>query len=211
MKKVLARIIAMMLIAMSIVSVCVSSFAETGITGTAYVCKTKTAFRSSAKVIDSNIITRLDIGTKVTIVTTQKSANKFYKVKYSGKEGYIREDCLSSKNPSSSATYDYEKRYGAKTYKKKDKKIEAFKNVQRDLNMWASKKIDWTDSTGKVHTIEDEYNVFPLKVDGVFGNSSYIAIITFQQWNGLDNDGVAGPKTLTKLYTFYLHPDQINK
>ncbi len=37
-------------------------------------------------------------------------------------------------------------------------------------------------------------------VDGSFGNQTYRAVLTFQRYNGLARDGVAGPMTLTILY-----------
>lgn len=38
------------------------------------------------------------------------------------------------------------------------------------------------------------------KVDGVFGNKTYNAVVAFQKANGLTPDGIAGPITQTKLY-----------
>ena len=37
--------------------------------------------------------------------------------------------------------------------------------------------------------------------DGTFGETTEAAVAAFQKRNGLDNDGVAGPSTLTKLYS----------
>ncbi len=37
-------------------------------------------------------------------------------------------------------------------------------------------------------------------VDGSFGNQTYRAVLTFQRYNNLARDGVAGPMTLTVLY-----------
>lgn len=38
-------------------------------------------------------------------------------------------------------------------------------------------------------------------VDGIFGTGTAVAVTTFQRANGLTADGVAGPKTLTQLYS----------
>ncbi|HHY77627.1 MAG TPA: cell wall hydrolase [Clostridiales bacterium] len=38
------------------------------------------------------------------------------------------------------------------------------------------------------------------KVDGIFGNKTYNAVVAFQKANGLTPDGIAGPITQTKLY-----------
>ena len=36
--------------------------------------------------------------------------------------------------------------------------------------------------------------------DGIYGNQTRDAVAAFQRRNGLEDDGVAGPKTLSKLY-----------
>ena len=38
------------------------------------------------------------------------------------------------------------------------------------------------------------------KIDGIFGNGTRNAVKAYQRKNGLKADGVAGPKTLGKLY-----------
>ncbi len=37
--------------------------------------------------------------------------------------------------------------------------------------------------------------------DGIFGSQTYSAVVAFQKRNSLSADGIAGPKTLTKLYS----------
>lgn len=40
-----------------------------------------------------------------------------------------------------------------------------------------------------------------LKVDGIFGNDTYNAVVAFQSVRGLTVDGVVGPKTWNELLT----------
>ena len=45
-----------------------------------------------------------------------------------------------------------------------------------------------------------ELGLYSLKTDGVYGKGTAQAVLAFQQKNGLKTDGIAGPKTLAKLY-----------
>ena len=46
-----------------------------------------------------------------------------------------------------------------------------------------------------------ELGLYSQKVDGVYGRGTRTAVQAFQRANGLTADGIAGPKTLAKLYS----------
>ena len=52
----------------------------------------------------------------------------------------------------------------------------------------------------KLQNALKELGLYSLKVDGVFGRGTRQAVQAFQRQNGLKVDGIAGPKTLEKLY-----------
>ena len=52
----------------------------------------------------------------------------------------------------------------------------------------------------KMQTALKNKGYYTMKIDGVFGNGTLSAVKAFQKGNGLKVDGIAGPKTLTKLY-----------
>ena len=45
-----------------------------------------------------------------------------------------------------------------------------------------------------------ELGMYSMKVDGIFGKGTRAAVMQYQRKNGLKVDGIAGPKTLGKLY-----------
>ena len=45
-----------------------------------------------------------------------------------------------------------------------------------------------------------ELGLYSLKTDGVYGRGTAQAVLEYQQKNGLKADGIAGPKTLAKIY-----------
>ena len=53
----------------------------------------------------------------------------------------------------------------------------------------------------KLQNALKELGLYSAKVDGVYGRSTRAAVMAFQRANGLKADGVAGPKTLEKLYS----------
>lgn len=61
----------------------------------------------------------------------------------------------------------------------------------------------WTgDEVRKLQSalIAKGYSCGTCGVDGSFGNDTYAAVIKFQADNGLETDGIVGPKTQAKLY-----------
>ncbi len=203
-KNVFTRVLAIALVAMSIMAVAIPALAEKNIPvgSYAYTCKGDVALRSSAKIASDNIITRLNTGTQVKILVSTNKSNGFYKVyvKDVSSGAYIREDCLSK----TAGSKEYEKRYGTPNYKAGNTYDSFFINVQKDLNLWAKNTIDYTSGNGTPHTIEETYDVFPISTDGSFGPKTKVAVITFQQKKGLSNDGVVGPATKEALYKEYL-------
>ena len=53
----------------------------------------------------------------------------------------------------------------------------------------------------KLQNALKELGLYSAKVDGVYGRGTRTAVIAFQKANGLKADGIAGPKTLEKLYS----------
>ena len=45
-----------------------------------------------------------------------------------------------------------------------------------------------------------ELGLYSLKTDGIYGHGTARAVLAYQQKNGLKADGIAGPRTLAKLY-----------
>lgn len=51
----------------------------------------------------------------------------------------------------------------------------------------------------KIQTILRDYGVYTGKVDGIYGTKTKNAVKSFQRYNGLTVDGIAGPQTLKKM------------
>lgn len=57
---------------------------------------------------------------------------------------------------------------------------------------------------GWLNEIHKKYQFIPkVSVDGIFGEKTKEAIMTFQRWQGLVADGIVGPLTWDKLYEIY--------
>lgn len=55
-----------------------------------------------------------------------------------------------------------------------------------------------------LNTIHSKYSFIPeVTVDGVFGDKTRDAVMAFQRWEGLVEDGIVGPLTWDKLYEVY--------
>ena len=130
-------------------------------------------------------------------VKADRHNSTWHKIKYvSGSStytGYMMSSFLTTTNPGQSTATGWESRYGTRTYSKSSTKYELFKNVQADLN----KYFELTDHTWVA--------VYPLDVDGIMGDASEVAVMLFQQYEGLldeDNtpDGIVGPQTKARLY-----------
>ena len=52
----------------------------------------------------------------------------------------------------------------------------------------------------ELQTALKNLGLYSLKIDGVYGKGTAAAVKAYQRRNGLAADGIAGPKTLTKLY-----------
>ena len=51
----------------------------------------------------------------------------------------------------------------------------------------------------ELQTVLKNLGLYSLKIDGVYGKGTAAAVKAYQRRNGLAADGIAGPKTLTKL------------
>ena len=52
----------------------------------------------------------------------------------------------------------------------------------------------------QLQTALKELGLYTIKVDGIYGRGTVAAVKSYQRKNGLVADGIAGPKTLGKLY-----------
>ena len=60
------------------------------------------------------------------------------------------------------------------------------------------KKVTWLDA------INSKYPFIPaVTVDGIFGDRTREAVMIFQRWAGLVDDGIVGKLTWDKLYEVY--------
>lgn len=68
--------------------------------------------------------------------------------------------------------------------------------------MWDNTYLSLGDESEDVKKLQQalKENGANLQVDGVFGNQTYNALIKYQEDNGLDADGIAGPNTLNKMF-----------
>lgn len=55
------------------------------------------------------------------------------------------------------------------------------------------------DEVKKIQSILKEKGYYDGTIDGIFGNGTKNAVISYQKENGLSADGIAGPKTLQSL------------
>ncbi len=56
------------------------------------------------------------------------------------------------------------------------------------------------EAVKQLQTKLKDLGLYSLKTDGIYGQGTVKAVQAFQQQNGLKADGIAGPKTLAKLY-----------
>ena len=52
----------------------------------------------------------------------------------------------------------------------------------------------------RLQTALKNLGLYALKIDGIYGKGTLAAVKAYQRKNGLKVDGIAGPKTLGKLY-----------
>lgn len=184
------KFIAIFLVIMSLISaVCVGNAEVCIPVGSyAYTCKGDVAVRSSpSSASSSNIIDRVNTGTRVYIKETALFNDSFYKVSVDEltSNGYIRADCLSSRRPNMDTWEHY---YGPGNLSRSggQSTSEQIMNFQRDLdNLW--------------------YDIGESGVDGYFGIDTERAVMEFQQDHNLTVDGIAGPVTKELLYRLAHH------
>lgn len=174
MKKSIKNIIALVLVVISVFSICSTAFAEFY----AFAGERSLIMREDAKQ-NSGIKYYFEQGESLTVTGTK---GEWYMVKNtSGKTGYSKKSMVTTSpyNPS-----NWDRLYGAYNYAKTNLKIPKFANVQNDLNRngVASPK---------------------LSVDGICGAKSVQAVKNFQKKYGLSVDGKAGNNTLRTLYVLY--------
>ena len=86
--------------------------------------------------------------------------------------------------------------------KKKYPTVDDFLEAQAELKKKKGKKNKvtelklWSKDTDRVEKLQ---KLLGIKVDGVFGNTTEIAVKKYQKKNGLSQDGVVGPTTWAKM------------
>ncbi len=175
MKKHLGAVLVMILL-FSLLAV--SSFADTGV-----VNASSLNIRESAS-SKSDVIKVLKEGTRVEIKGTSGS---WYKVSVDGKTGYAAKKYL---------TVSAEKKTDAKKTSSSSSNDSGKKQSSSD---GTCKKGDKGDAVKKVQKRLKELGYYSSSVDGDFGDATRKAVRSFQENNGLKNDGVVGKKTLEKL------------
>ena len=124
-----------------------------------------------------------------TAVQAEYYNTTWHRVKYNGYSGFMMSSYLSSTNPTPVSS-PWNDRYGTKIYKNPSSYNGLFVNVQKDLNEFFRRK-------NLTH-----YAVYPLDEDGVMGNATEVAVMTFQQieLNDYNPDGIVGPIVKENLY-----------
>ena len=187
-KNIFTRIIAIALVAMSIMAIATTAMAES----TKYVTAPQGAghtvnIRDSASSTGS-ILTAPTHGSALYITSTLSG---WYGVRYKNPKtgitynGYMQATYLSNSIPSDTL---WIVRYGTRDHKQTDSVYTGAGNLQSDLNTYFS-----------THG-GSSYSWYPLSTDGICGANTVKAIKAFQGLVGLTVDGVAGNRTKEYLY-----------
>lgn len=224
MKKMLVRIVAIMLVTMSVWSICVPAFAVTNIPNNSQAVvsnkqgearvRTKKDKNSAQVYVGSTPVT-LKNGAVVTVLKKEKSSvDKMYWYYVSGTfqgksfKGYIRHDYLKKKTGSDPApsTPAWEKRYGTKLFKAgavPESETEHFRNIIKDLQSWAKKTEDLhrTQYTKGFYLWETQACFANMQFAEKFDVSVEMSVRLFQEYTaGLAVDGKVGDQTKKALY-----------
>ena len=124
-----------------------------------------------------------------TAVQAEYFNTTWHRVKYNGYSGFMMSQYLTSSSPNPPVQDPWDIRYGSRYYEQSTVSYELFKNVQRDLNTYFERN----GLTG--------YAVYPLGIDGEFGDRTNVAVITFQQREFGRYDRIVGPETKARLYS----------
>lgn len=214
MKKTLVRIVAIVLILVSVLTVCAPAFADTNIpVGSEATVTNKQGEARVRKSPDKNsgkVIT-LPQGATVKVLSKVTGKDKYVWYKVSGTQygqsftGYIRHDYLTKKSSSGTTTPKWKQRYGEKLFTVGSvPKAEQthFANMIADLQAWAKKTEDpyRTQYGGKY--IWDNYAHF-RNMSGLtkFDVNVELSVRLFQELTPvLKVDGKVGDQTKQALY-----------
>ena len=177
--KNIKKIIALILAIISIMAIAVPAMATTS---TAYVDTSSTNYGilklRKTKSTDAAVLKKIPHGTQLSVTYNSKS-DTWYQTSYDGASGYVMSKFINFDNPSSGGSgtnNSWVNRYGTTTYKKNvNKKYAQFANIQEDLNLFFRTYTEYWG--GEYHNLTG-YAVYPLTTDGVYGNSSEVAIYT---------------------------------
>ena len=199
MKTTLVRIVAIALVLVSILTVCAPAFAVTGISKNAIAVTTKEARLRKTADKNSTCLATLSKNTEVTILTTTNTYHGWYKVKYNGKTGYIREDFLKKKTgggSSSDLPQEIIDWYG-KANLQYGSKGQYVKQMLSDIESWAK-----SVGKGNLPMFKDLVKNCTFNNVVTFEVLAQAALKEYQKCNGLTSDGIFGPNSKTKLYNF---------
>ncbi|QTE67648.1 SH3 domain-containing protein [Clostridiales bacterium] len=205
MKARFSRIIAVVLVLVTVLGLAIPAFAQTNIPKNtwAYVSQKEARCRQQPNK-NSTLVKTLSKNTNVKILESTNTYHGWYKVTFTiggtNYTGYIREDYLKKASQPQEPTElpDYQKEYGTDVFRIGNSSS-YIQTIKQDLRWWA---------------INTKYNnTYPQKTvyeaKGCFKNldSSYyfddalrLSVRYFQERKGLDIDGVVGNQTKKALY-----------
>ena len=205
MKTKLTRIVALVLIIVSVLSLSVPAFAQTNIpkNSTAYVSQSEARVRAKPDK-NSTLVKTLKKNATVKILATTSTYHGWYKVSFTAGgtsyTGYIREDYLKKSSQQQEPTLtNWEIEYGTSTYRIGNSSS-FIQNIKQDLKTWAMNT--WYNNTYPQKTVYEAMGCFRTMNTGskYFDDATRLAVRYFQERKGLDIDGVVGKQTKKALY-----------
>lgn len=79
-------------------------------------------------------------------------------------------------------------------------KIDGIAGLQTNQKIKVLRNGDIGKPVANLQSLLKAWGVYSSSVDGIYGNGTKLAVSTFQKQKGLTVDGIAGPRTFTKLY-----------
>lgn len=147
-------------------------------------------YARSQPLLDAKILHTYKQNEKVEIIG-ESSNKKWYKIQYGNQSAYVWKEYVSVKSSSSSDEYTDADGGHHGSYRTASSKPTAS----------SLQKGDKGDDVKKLQTALKTLNYFSGSIDGKFGSSTKKAVERYQQAIGLTVDGIAGKKTLKKLFS----------
>ncbi len=147
--------------------------------------------------LDAKVVHTYSQGDKVNIIG-QSSNKKWYKVQYGSKTGYVWKSYISLSKESSSSSGSSSDDEG---YTDSDGGHHgSYRTASSIPSASTLERGDKGDDVKKLQLALSILGYYNGKVDGSYGSSTEKAVTRYQKAVGLSADGVAGKKTLRKLF-----------